>query len=128
MERKGRSHPLGVQEQWFEAIRCGKKTVEGRLWNDKRKEIKVNDTIEFTCGEKKLTVVVAKIVVYVGENALDKYIVGETLEKILPGVETLEEARKIYLMYLGEGTTDDEKMKSIDKIGMVGFHIVNARE
>ncbi|AYV80873.1 MAG: hypothetical protein Harvfovirus9_3 [Harvfovirus sp.] len=124
MDEKFQIHTMGVDERWFDAIACGKKTVEGRKWTETKKEIKVGDRIEFSFLEKKVVAVVMKINVYQGENALDKYIIGETLEKILPGVDTLEEARKIYLACLGKkGASEEEQMKSIDEIGMVGFHI-----
>ena len=36
----------------FEQIRSGRKTVELRLFDEKRQRIKVGDRIEFTCGDE----------------------------------------------------------------------------
>ena len=40
----------------FGAIKSGDKTVELRLFDEKRKQIAVGDSITFRCGEERLTV------------------------------------------------------------------------
>lgn len=40
-------HQMGLYGEYFEAIKKGKKRVEVRLNDEKRKAIKVHDTIEF---------------------------------------------------------------------------------
>ncbi|ASN05335.1 ASCH domain-containing protein [Virgibacillus necropolis] len=40
-------HQMGLYGEYFKAIKDGKKTVEVRLNDEKRREIKVGDTIEF---------------------------------------------------------------------------------
>jgi len=54
-------HELRLHEKPFELIKSGTKTIEMRLFDDKRKMIKVNDIIEFTnrsTGEKIKTKVI----------------------------------------------------------------------
>lgn len=40
-------HQMGLYEEYFSAIKEGKKIVEVRLNDEKRRKIKVGDTIEF---------------------------------------------------------------------------------
>lgn len=40
-------HTMGLYGQYFKAMKEGKKTVEVRLNDEKRREIKIGDTIEF---------------------------------------------------------------------------------
>lgn len=40
-------HLMGLYEEYFKAIKNGKKTVEVRLNDEKRRKIKIGDTIEF---------------------------------------------------------------------------------
>ena len=41
-------HEMGLQNKWFDAIESGRKKFELRLFDDKRKQINVGDTIVFT--------------------------------------------------------------------------------
>ena len=47
---------MRLQRQPFEAIRLEQKTIEMRLYDEKRRQIAVGDTITFRCEEEKLTV------------------------------------------------------------------------
>ncbi len=46
-------HFMRVQEKYYNLLKSGKKTVELRLNDDKRRQIKVGDKIEFTNGSDK---------------------------------------------------------------------------
>lgn len=41
-------HKLNVKEKYYNLLKSGKKTIELRLFDDKRKKIKVGDYIEFS--------------------------------------------------------------------------------
>lgn len=41
-------HKMKLQNNPFEMIKCGRKTIEMRLFDEKRSEIKIADVIEFT--------------------------------------------------------------------------------
>lgn len=41
-------HKLNVREKYYNLIKSGQKTIELRLYDDKRKAIKIGDVIEFT--------------------------------------------------------------------------------
>ncbi|WP_339261962.1 ASCH domain-containing protein [Lysinibacillus sp. FSL K6-3209] len=40
-------HHMGIYDEYFISIKEGKKTIEVRLNDDKRRKIKVGDTVEF---------------------------------------------------------------------------------
>ena len=46
-------HEMKLKEKYFNAIKAGLKTIEMRLYDDKRREISVGDIIEFTNMENK---------------------------------------------------------------------------
>lgn len=55
-------HEMRLHDEPFKLIKAGTKTIELRLYDEKRQEIKVGDGIEFTSratGEKQLTKVIA---------------------------------------------------------------------
>lgn len=41
-------HSMSVQERYYNLLKLGKKTIELRLWDDKRQKIKIGDIIEFS--------------------------------------------------------------------------------
>ena len=41
-------HQMGLYQEYFQSIKEGKKKIEVRLNDEKRRKIKVGDTIEFT--------------------------------------------------------------------------------
>ena len=49
-------HSMRLQRQPFEAIRLEQKTIEMRLYDEKRRQIAVGDIITFRCEEEELTV------------------------------------------------------------------------
>ena len=55
-------HEMRLHDGPFKMIQAGTKTIEMRLYDEKRREIQVGDEIEFTSrvtGEKQLTRVIA---------------------------------------------------------------------
>ena len=70
-------HNLNLHSRPFEMIRSGRKTIELRLYDEKRQKIKVGDRITFTNTEtgEKLTKTV---------KALRRFDSFETLYKTLP--------------------------------------------
>jgi ASC-1-like (ASCH) protein len=60
-------HQMGLFGEYFDSIKKGKKMVEVRLNDDKRRKIKIGDTIEFIKVPEKnetLSVQVAELRVY----------------------------------------------------------------
>lgn len=44
-------HKMRLQAEPFEKIRSGRKTIELRLLDEKRKKIQIGDTIRFSCDQ-----------------------------------------------------------------------------
>lgn len=53
-----KEHSMKLQRAPFEKIKGGQKTIEMRLYDEKRRQIAVGDTITFRCGEETLIVTV----------------------------------------------------------------------
>ena len=85
-------HKMKLNESPFDRIKNGTKTIEFRLYDDKRKQIKVGDKIEFS----KLPELQEKMIVEVLELYQDK-----TFENLFKKLYKEEEEikRKIQSMY-----------------------------
>ena len=55
-------HHMSLQNQYFCLIKQGKKSIELRLWDDKRKKIKVGDIIVFHNVDSAETILETKVV------------------------------------------------------------------
>lgn len=53
---------MKLQPKPFEAIKNGTKTIEMRLWDEKRKHITVGDTIEFVNMAEPKQIILTKVV------------------------------------------------------------------
>ena len=72
------THEMHLYKEPFEMIKNGSKTIELRLYDDKRKLIHVNDTIVFTSTENPNEKITAKV------TALHVFDSFTTLYKNLP--------------------------------------------
>ena len=91
---------LSLKKKYFDAIKAGIKTVEGRLNSPKFKDLKPGMNIVFksTDSDEDLTCKVESLNVYPNfEIMLQK----EGLEKMLPGIKTIEEGNTIYESFPG---------------------------
>ncbi|WP_297501544.1 ASCH domain-containing protein [Thermococcus sp.] len=100
---------MGLQEEYLRAIAEGKKRVEGRLYDEKRRAIKPGDNIIF---EDRLVCVVKDVRVY---QSFGEMLEKEGLENVLPGVKSIEEGVKVYRKFYSE-----EKEK---KYGVVAIKV-----
>lgn len=98
-------HQMSLDEKWFDLVKNGEKTLEGRFLDEKREDMKQGDLIEFTNREdpnKKLMCEVKYIAVYgsliVAMSALDLY---DKMEYLLPGIKDVEEAVNLYMSING---------------------------
>ena len=105
-------HKMKLQEDPFERIKNGTKTVEFRLYDEKRQTIQIGDEIEFSkLPELQEKLVVKVIDVYKEESfekLFKKLFVGEDKEKII------EKAKSMNRFY----TPEQEK-----EYGVVGIKI-----
>jgi ASC-1-like (ASCH) protein len=86
---------MKLSSPWYKLVKSGKKNVEGRIYDNKRKNLKVNDTIEFSdqYGKRKFKKKIIKLKIY---NNFDKAIRDAKLKHILPGIKTYSEGLKVY--------------------------------
>lgn len=81
-------HEMRLHNQPFNNIKSGTKTIEMRLYDEKRRLIKVGDTIEFTnrVTEEKICVKVVKLHIFNSFNELyknfDKELLGYKKDEI----------------------------------------------
>ena len=129
-------HELSVQRQYFNKIRDGSKTVEGRAGKIEAKNnilenyakgetrFKVGDKLRFTISgdtnrSEKNTVdqsVTCRITKVVFHDTFKDMLAGDGLEKCLPGVSSVEEGVQIYRSFSGYRQRELE-------FGVVGIHL-----
>ena len=108
-------HEMRLHDGPFKKIQAGTKTIEMRLYNEKRQMIQVGDEIEFTSrttGEKQLTGVIA---IHIYDSFAEIY---RDYDKVSLGYDIDEEA----------SFTDLEKYYSKEeqeKYGVVGIEVRN---
>ena len=108
-------HEMRLHDGPFKKIQAGTKTIEMRLYDEKRQMIQVGDKIEFTSrttGEKQLTEVIA---IHIYNSFAEIY---RNYDKVSLGYDIDEEA----------SFTDLEKYYSkeeLEKYGVVGIEVRN---
>lgn len=65
-------HQMNLHRGPFQMIRSGRKTIELRLYDEKRQTIGVGDTIVFTCADEHLTAKVAALYIFDSFESLYK--------------------------------------------------------
>lgn len=104
-------HKMKLKESPFERIKDGSKTIEFRLYDEKRKLIKIGDQIEFS----KLPELQEKILV----DVLDLYR-DESFEKLFKKLINNEEEIQRKTQAMKEFYSDEEEKK----YGVVGIKIL----
>lgn len=84
-------HEMGLQNKWFDAIDSGRKKFELRLFDAKRQQIRIGDTIEFTAKDgRKLTKQVYSLSIYPTFRQLFMAM-PHRITLMLPGAKDYEE-------------------------------------
>ena len=103
-------YETNVSEPWFSLIQLGIKKVEGRLNKGKFADMNIGDFILFTNNdlgfERKFKIQIKNISYY---NNFQIYLKNETLDKCLPGIDSIENGLKVYYKYYKE--SDEKKYK-----------------
>ncbi|UXD21483.1 isomerase [Ignicoccus pacificus DSM 13166] len=96
---KEQVHQMKLDDKWFELILKEEKVVEGRLYDEKRRRIRVGHIIEFKSvkNKRKIYCRVKRYVIY---NNFKEMLENEGTERVLPGF-SVEEAEKVYEGYYG---------------------------
>lgn len=87
---------IHCEEPWFTKIKQGIKTVEGRKFSNKFASLKYGEILKFCCETESFLTQVIKVVPY---KSIDDYLHIEGISKVLPGIDSLQEALDVYLGY-----------------------------
>lgn len=101
----GALHNMDLNEPWFSYVKNGIKTIEGRIYDDKRRIIQIGDTITFTnkkgSGEP-FSKSVVDLAIWDNTNkksnksTFKDVIDEENYKQLIPNAETVEDAIKVY--------------------------------
>ena len=88
-------HSMKLSEPWYSLVKNGDKTVEGRIYDQKRKSNILGDTLVLTDtnGKNEFTRVITNLKVF---KSFDKAIRYAKLKHILPNIRTYKEGVKVY--------------------------------
>lgn len=103
-----------VDRARFEEVRSGLKSVETRAANEKYQSIEEGDEIHFICGQDSFSKKVRKIYYWPTIKAM---LAEVPIEKMMPGLVTVEEAKKRYATY-------PDYLDKIAEKGIQGFELV----
>lgn len=109
-------HAIRFREQdknSFDAIRSGEKRIETRAATEKYTVIEAGDMIVFECARETFSKTVVVRYLWKTVEAMVKEV---PLKKVIPWVETVEEAKAVYASFPGY----EEKIK---QFGIVGFDL-----
>lgn len=104
MERQAKMHLMRLAREPFGMIASGRKTVEVRLFDEKRGRLSVGDTIEFTCTDsgERITVRITDLMRF---SSFSELYSSGLLDDCGCGGMTVEEAVSYILRYY---TASDE--------------------
>jgi len=86
---------LSLMHKYFESIKSGEKTIEGRLNKNKYHNLKINDEIKFKSNKTSETII-CKITHTNKYKNFQEMLINEGIDKMLPGINNLNDAIKIY--------------------------------
>lgn len=92
-----KTHEMKLHEKWFREISCGTKRFEARVNDEKRQAVKVGDIVNWAFdGQTVSTVVTERQKFESFVEVINTYIENGTLQTLLPGKFTFEEAIAVY--------------------------------
>ena len=89
----GNEHIMNLQKKWFDYIKNDDKTIESRLYDDKRKELNVDDTIKFVNGDESFIKKITNLETY---DSFEAAINENNFKLLIPDATTINEALKVY--------------------------------
>ena len=98
----GALHTMNLSEPWFSLVRDGAKTIEGRIYDDKRRTIQIGDTITFTNNGDSFSKAVIDLAIWdntnkkTGKVGWKDVITLDNYKQLIPPAENEKEAIKVY--------------------------------
>lgn len=87
---------MKLQDPYFDQIKNNVKTIEGRLYDEKRQELKVDNIIEFKHNSKKpYTKKIIKLEVF-KDKKFNDVINEDNYKLMIPDATNIEDAIKVY--------------------------------
>ncbi len=103
-----------ISEPWFSLIKLGLKTVEGRLNKGDFMILNKGDRMQIVNTElgfmRYYLITITSIHKY---KSFKEYLEKETLEKCLPGIDTIEDGLNVYYNYYSKSDEDKYKIVAI---------------
>jgi ASC-1-like (ASCH) protein len=93
VKRVCREQQLPLKYKYFKLIQEGKKTIEGRIYSGPTRDLRCGDRLTFINQNEKARCEVVAIHVY---NTFREMFSKENMQKLLPGVRTIEEGVRLY--------------------------------
>lgn len=91
-----KTHRLHCQDPWFTFIENGRKRVEGRKNLPKYQSWSPGDVIVFYLEAREFNTVIKDMRHY---KNLKDYLLTEGIDKVLPGINSLQDAMAVYLQW-----------------------------
>lgn len=109
---------MGVEQRWFNHLVSGLKPIEGRKKSKTWENLKVGSLIIIKCDQtnERRQFIVTHINEY---DNLEQYLLTEGIDRCLPGITSLEEAKAVYMAWSSE-----EELKKY-KFLAIGVRLVN---
>ena len=111
---------VSLQQQYFDAIKSGLKTVEGRLNSPKFQDLKPGMHISFSCINTNEIIVYTVEAIHVYANFADM-LHNEGIDLMLPGITSIDEGVALYENF--PGYRDDVK-----KFGALAIKFKNSSD
>ena len=90
------THQSSLAAPYYEYVKNGTKIYELRIYDDKRKSIKINDLWQFSSNNNKKQSFITKVVNIKTYKSFREAIQDTGLVQLLPQITDLEEGIKIY--------------------------------
>ena len=85
---------ITLEKRWFDYVKCGRKTIEGRKGTPENRLLQIGHTLELRNNDETINVRITDIRKY---NSIEEYLENEGLEKTLPDVKN--NGVDVYLNY-----------------------------
>lgn len=100
-------------QEIFDQIKSGEKSIETRAATTRYAKIQAGDELEFVCGQDKVIKAILAVVRY---DTVESIFQSADWSRVMPGVDSLDEAKRIYYSYPGY----EDK---IDRHGLIALYL-----
>lgn len=95
-----RMHAMHVDDRYFWSLVSGEKSIEGRLYDERRRRIMKGDHVRMFCDEGYEAYFLVKDVrVY---DSFREMLLNEGLDNVLPGIKEIEKGVEVYRKFYSE--------------------------